>query len=105
MTKKPVFQDNDFFIFECPHCDNFTTVHSSETNCRIFRHASYFQLLPHLPTINGKPQYVPTQPISPHTSQQECERLVVAGVVLGCAKPFRFVYSTEGNYVEVCDYI
>jgi len=105
MSQNPVTQDGDFFSFNCPHCNECIIVHQQETACRIFRHATYFILLPNLPLINGKPQYAPTQQINPHTPKEICEQLIKENKVLGCAKPFRFVYSPEGNYVEKCDYI
>lgn len=101
-----VTQDGDFYNFRCPHCSGYVIVPIGSVNCRIFRHASYFQVLPHLPLINGNYQYIPTTPINPHTSKEQCDQLVAEGRVLGCAKPFRFVYSPDGNnYVEKCDYL
>jgi len=105
MTKNPVTQEGEFFSFKCPHCDICIMVHTQKTACKIFRHATYFTILPNLPPINGRPQYAPTQQINPHTPKEICDKLVSEGRVLGCAKPFRFVYSPHGNYVEKCDYI
>jgi hypothetical protein len=69
----------------CPHCA--CEIWIEELNCRIFRHAVYISNM---------------EPIPPHSSQLECERLVAESLVYGCAKPFRI---TEQNQVEICDYI
>lgn len=107
-NKKPAVLDGDYYIFECPHCNELASVHRLATNCCVFRHGSFFQELPHLPLVDGKPQYMPTEPINPHTPKEICDRLVAEKKILGCAKPFRFVYvnnGNDGNYVEKCEYI
>ena len=91
MSQNQVKQDGEYFIFNCPHCvDGVIIVHQKETACCIFRHA--------IRKSNG-------QQINPHTPKEECDRLFDGGLIEGCGKPFRFVYSTTGNYVEKCGYI
>ena len=117
-VKKPVVLDGEYYIFECPHCNELASVHVNFVSCMIFRHGSYYQLLPDLPFVNGLPQYMPTEPINPHTPKEICDRLVAEKKILGCGKPFRFVYgsaapnssavgaySPEGNFVVTCDYV
>ena len=43
--------------------------------------------------------------INPHTSKNICDKLFHDNKIYGCGKPFRFVYNSTGNYVEICDYI
>lgn len=62
-------------------------VHSTELHCRIFRHGIYRES---------------REPISPHASKEECERLVTENIIEGCGKPFRVTDSMEA---VVCDYI
>jgi hypothetical protein len=77
------------FTFNCPHCDNLIQVLGCELACCIFRHAAYTHSL---------------QQINPHTPEQECKRLVKEKLVIGCAKPFKFVNGNP-SYVTICDYI
>jgi hypothetical protein len=72
-------------LITCPHCQ--CEVFLEDLGCRIFRHASYKTNL---------------EPIPPHTSEEECKKLVEANLVYGCAKPFRL---NEKDEVEICDYI
>lgn len=123
------------YIFACPHCGDPTQVLTNQVNCQIFRHACHFVVAPPTPhtyskeyresvakvfdkmLIPGKvsdtilsymgelPRYIPTHPINPHLPKVMCDQLVASGQVLGCAKPFRFVRTPEGNFVEKCGYI
>lgn len=77
-------------ILSCPHCHEPFTVAENEINCAIFRHASYKQNL---------------DPIPPHSSKEECERLLIENLVYGCTKPFRLIRSEKGYKTEICDYI
>lgn len=77
------------YIFECPHCEQLVSVAVSELNCHIFRHGTYKSTL---------------EPIHPHLSKEECEKLVSEELVYGCCKPFRIV-SGDPPRVEICDYI
>ena len=72
-------------LVECPHCHLMVWI--EQINCRIFRHAVYKEN---------------DEPIPPHSSQEECERLIREDKVWGCAKPFRL---DDNNEPEICDYI
>ncbi len=77
-------------IVECPHCKCLVQI--AEINCAIFRHGIYKH--------NG-------QQINPHLPKVECDRLVAAGAIHGCGRPFQIKRTGEkGELVaEVCDYI
>lgn len=77
----------DFHLFTCPHCNGTIMVFQGELNCRFFRHGVYRN--------SG-------EPIPPHASKEECERLVAANLINGCGKPFRITDSMEA---VICDYI
>jgi len=85
-----------YYIFSCPHCEDFIQIFKNEINCRIFRHAVY------------KNTYMN---ISPHESKDRCDELIKNNQIYGCAKPFRLVNNgiqTDGNpnyKIEICDYI
>ena len=79
------------YFFECPYCGGGVQVLKNQVACKIFRHGSYKQ--PNNP------------PIPPHLPKDQCDELVRDNKVNGCAKPFLFVFNTEGNYVEKCGYI
>jgi hypothetical protein len=91
MTKKSAeFNIYDrAYTFECPHCDLPVQVLENDTACCIFRHAVYKTSM---------------QQVGPHTSKDECDRLVSEELVFGCAKPFR-LFKDSPAYVEECDYI
>lgn len=75
-------------IIECPHCKGSSYI--DQINCGIFRHAVYKHN---------------NEPIPPHTSKEECERLCSQDLIYGCSKPFRLV-KKEDIYIAVeCDYI
>jgi hypothetical protein len=85
--------NNKEHIFRCLHCGNNFIIRENEFNCRILRHAVYKDTL---------------KEINPHTSKEECERLLNEGFVYGCAKPLRILQekNSDGNYdLEICDYI
>jgi len=77
----------DFHTFTCPHCNGSIIVHHSELNCRIFRHGAYLSTM---------------DPIPPHLSKEECDRLVLENRIAGCGKPFRI---DESLVAVICDYI
>lgn len=79
-----------FFIFSCPHCNQMIEVKKTELNCRIFRCGTYKSN---------------SNPIPPHTSKIECDRLKQSELIFGCSKPFKFVTIDDINDVIVCDYI
>lgn len=89
MPKKDVTLEDGIYVFECPHCDNFIQVLQNETACCIFRHAAYKDTL---------------KQICPHTTKDICESLLEKGLVVGCAKPFKFFHGNP-PHVEECDYI
>ena len=82
------------FVFLCPHCNLTVQVSQDETRCCIFRHG----------------MYTATQAqMDPHTPKDACDRAAALGLIVGCGKPFRFVYVKplphfEGH-VEICGYI
>lgn len=82
--------DNDKLIFQCPNCGDFVLVFKNELNCKIFRHAVHKD--------NG-------QNINPHTSENECKKLVENNLVFGCAKPFRIIQNGSEYKVQICEYI
>lgn len=73
------------FSVECPHC--FLQVWIEEINCRIFRHAVYITT---------------REPINPHASEEECNRLRSENLILGCGRPFML---NEKNEPVICGYI
>lgn len=76
-------------IFTCPHCQGTILVYQHELNCRIFRHGVY---------------YATMQPMNPHASKEECDRLVQSNEIMGCGKPFEVV-ECDGFLVAIaCDY-
>lgn len=76
-------------IVSCPHCND--PVEIAQINCGIFRHGVY------------KHNY---EPIPPHSSQSECNRLVFEGEIYGCGKPFQIRTEPSGQLtVFECDYI
>lgn len=75
---------------EYPYCQNLFVVNTKEINCAIFRHAVFKSNM---------------QPINPHESKENCDKLVAEGLVFGCAKPFKIIITDEKYLVEICDYI
>jgi len=71
-------------IITCPHCKE--PVFIEQINCAIFRHAVYKTNM---------------EPIPPHSSKEECDRLKEHNLIWGCGKPFRIV----NNIAVSCDYI
>ena len=95
MNRKEItyIQDENVFVFLCPHCDGTVVVHQSEVNCQIFRH--------------GIMKDTCSQ-INPHLPKQDCDYLVDNELIYGCGKPFRIYRDNESsnwNYVDICDYI
>jgi hypothetical protein len=75
-------------IVTCPHCNDLVQI--EQVNCGIFRHAVF--------KCNN-------EPIPPHLSKDECQRLTEESSIYGCAKPFRIVYENNEIKAVVCDYI
>lgn len=90
MLNTVTFEDG-IYRFKCPNCLGLVEVLPREVRCKIFRHAIFKD--------NG-------QQIGPHTSKQECDKLVREGKVRGCAKPFQMEQvNNETWIVKKCDYI
>ena len=89
MVRKNILFIDDFYLFECPHCNQMITVLKSETNCRIFRHGVYKHNL---------------QQINPHLDKRNCDKLFEEGKIIGCGKPFK-IFLENNMYAEECGYI
>ena len=85
-----VHEDNQFYIFSCPHCEQPIQVKKNELNCRIFRCGIL------------KSNY---KQIGPHTKKTECDRLKAQNLIFGCSKPFKFITKNGINSIEICGYI
>jgi hypothetical protein len=85
-----VIENNNFYIFNCPHCNRDIEVEKKQLNCRIFRCGIY---------KNNFKQ------IGPHTNKSKCDRLVQEDLIYGCGKPFRFITKNGINSIEICGYI
>jgi DNA-directed RNA polymerase subunit RPC12/RpoP len=81
---------DNFHQLACPHCSGTIIVLHHELNCRIFRHGAFVS--------NG-------EPIPPHSSRAECDRLVAQNLIVGCGKPFRVVLQDGVETAIECDYI
>jgi len=81
---------SDYYTVICPSCQDVVIIYKNELNCRIFRHAVYKNSM---------------QPIPPHASKEECDRLINSGEVYGCAKPFRVEGEDETILAVSCEYI
>lgn len=79
----------DFFVFECPNCNDEIIVQKNELNCQIFRHATY------------KHNY---EQVNPHLSKIECDKLINGKSVYGCCKPFEIINKNNKLYVTICEY-
>ena len=86
---RQIKDDNDFYIFECPNCDEEIIVNKTELNCRIFRHAIY------------KHNY---EQVNPHLPKESCETLIKEDKVYGCCKPFEVIDMNGKLYVTICEY-
>lgn len=82
---------DEFYIFDCPNCQENVIVHKNETNCKIFRHGVFKD--------SG-------QQIHPHLPRHICERLKSIDKIYGCGKPFRIELDVSSNiHAYICDYI
>jgi|SRR3972149_10669953 len=98
---EPVYEDNEhnLYIFNCPHCKNTVEVLKPEVACTIFRHGYFFIQLPNN-------QIMLTHQVNPHERKEVCDQLFAEGKIVGCGKPFKFVYGQDGkHHVEICNYI
>jgi len=85
-----VIEADNFYVFECPHCQQSIQVQKNQLNCKIFRCGIL---------KNNFKQ------IGPHTKKAECDRLKENDLIFGCGKPFKFVTTNGTNSIEVCGYI
>lgn len=85
------------YIFCCPHCESFVQVERNQLNCRIFRHAFFYNKIGETITL--------TNQLNPHAPKEECDRLFNEGKIIGCGKPFKLVGDETQVRVEICDYI
>ena len=74
----------------CPHCNGIIVVNTSHINCAIFRHAVYKNTM---------------QPIHPHESKINCDKLIETNSVYGCTKPFKIIKEKDKYITIICDYI
>jgi hypothetical protein len=79
------------YSFHCPHCDGMIYVMAHEVACRIFRHGVYSQ-----GPNSG-------EPINPHESKINIDKLVDEGKIRGCGKPIQM--TEDYKQVKTCDYI
>jgi hypothetical protein len=91
----------DYIVVSCPHCKLLNIIYKKEINCAIFRHGVLKN--------NGNQ-------IGPHTSKEECEKLVENKLIYGCGKPFIIKNKIKSDdkktneddneyWAEECDYI
>jgi hypothetical protein len=79
----------DFYVFNCPQCNEEIIVFKDELNCKIFRHAIY------------KNNY---QQVDPHLPERECYELTKTNSVYGCCKPFEIIYKDNKFLAVKCVY-
>jgi|TARA_B100001142_G_scaffold327752_1_gene386147 hypothetical protein len=85
-NKITYIKSQEMYFFRCPNCDSLCQVNITDIKNEIFRHA----------ILKANNQF-----INPHTPEEGCKRLKEAGLVYGCAMPFKF----DGKTVEKCGYI
>ena len=73
--------NEEYYIFDCPHCDATIQVMCDQVNCQIFRHG----------VIKNS-----GEPVNPHASKEECEKLVDMNLAYGCCKPFKLFKGNNG---------
>ncbi len=76
--------------FNCPYCKGKIIINDCDINCGIFRHAVFKSNL---------------EPINPHASKEECQRLLNENLILGCAGPFQIKKENDKYLIEKCDYL
>jgi hypothetical protein len=83
--------DTDFYLFQCPHCQEDIIVQRNEINCAIFRHGVFKNNL---------------QQILPHSPKNECDLWFEKDLIFGCGKPFELVIDVSNQpFTKICDYI
>jgi hypothetical protein len=81
---------NEYYIIECPHCNDSILIFKQDIACAIFRHGVY--------KCNN-------EQINPHASKSECDKLKDNDEIYGCGKPFRVKYDRDNLISEICEYI
>ena len=76
--------------FNCPYCNGKIIINESDINCGIFCHAVYKSNL---------------EPINPHSSKEECEKLLKEKSIFGCAGPFQIKKENDKFKIEKCGFI
>ena len=77
-------------VLKCKHCDENFIVNKNDFNCRILRHGVFKSNL---------------QPIPPHESKENCDRLFNNNLIYGCGKPLIITEKNKEFDVEICNYI
>ena len=80
----------EYFIINCPHCNEFIIIFENELNCKIFRHGVLKSNL---------------QQIDQHLNKEDCDYLFNNNLIYGCGKPFKIEKNIDKYQVEICDYI
>ena len=85
-------QEDNSYIFECPHCNILIQVLKQDVNCKIFRHGVFKNTRQH---------------VDPHLSKELCDRLKSQDLVYGCCKPFKLIIDANSvvKYAQECAYI
>ena len=78
-------------VFICKHCNESFIVNKNDFNCKILRHGVIKSTL---------------QPINPHESKENCDKLFNNNLIYGCGKPLMIVNINENEFdVLICDYL
>jgi hypothetical protein len=79
------------YVFDCPTCHGMILVAPHELNCCIFRHG--------VDRTTG-------EPIPPHTTKEDCDRMFFQNTIYGCGKPFQVIKQEDGTIrAVICDYL
>jgi len=79
-----------YYIYQCPHCEDYIETDKEQLNCKIFRHGVFRK--------NGKQ-------LPPHSKKNVCDQAKAKGLIYGCGKPYRITKNQSQLAVEVCGYI
>ena len=78
-------------FFKCKHCQDFFIVNKNDFNCKILRHGVLKSTL---------------QPINPHESKENCDKLFNDNLIYGCGKPLIIIQVNNEDFdVNICGYI
>jgi hypothetical protein len=86
MSLKVALNEDGYYEFNCPHCDDCIQVKKTDVACGIFRHG----------VVKATGLQVP-----PHSSESSCKELVRTQAIYGCGRPFKF----DGETLEICGWI